>query len=67
MKIFRFDAEVGKAIDLFGSRGVIQSRLIHSSEPLRIGCFYVSAGGVAGYHQTVKNQLFALVQGAGAG
>jgi gentisate 1,2-dioxygenase len=65
VKLLRFDAGVGKAIDVFGSRGLVQSRMAMSSEPVQAGCFYLTVGGMVGYHQTVKNQLFAVVQGTG--
>lgn len=65
MKIFRFDPEVGKSIDAHGSLGFVISKLVHAFEETDIKSAYLSPGGVIGYHQTTKDQLFVVVQGQG--
>jgi hypothetical protein len=65
MKIFRFDPEVGKAIRVFESRGVIQSGVLRLSTPAAISAMHLEAGGVLGYHPTTTDQLFLVVGGAG--
>lgn len=65
MKIFRFDPESGKSIDLHNSSGFIISRVVHLFEEAFVNCAYVSAGGIIGYHQAAADQLFLVVQGEG--
>lgn len=65
MKLFRFDAEVGKSIEAFGSSGFTLSRLVHPFGETDIKCAYLSLKGLIAYHQTMKNQLFVVMQGEG--
>jgi mannose-6-phosphate isomerase-like protein (cupin superfamily) len=65
MKMFRFDPEVGKRIDAFGSMGLVISKLVRLSDETDIQCAYLGAHGVIGYHPTTKDQLFVVVQGEG--
>lgn len=65
MKIYRFDAGVGKVIDKFDSVNFIMSRIVRTSEPAHIGCMHIGENGVVGYHQAVVPQLFLVVQGEG--
>jgi quercetin dioxygenase-like cupin family protein len=65
MKIFRFDSEVGKSIDIFGSQGFVISKLVHLSDEADIKNAYLSPYSIIGYHQTTEDQLFAVVHGEG--
>jgi len=65
MKIFRFDPEVGKSVDAYGSLGFVISRLVRVFEETDIKCAHLSPGGIIGFHQTTKDQLFVVVQGEG--
>jgi quercetin dioxygenase-like cupin family protein len=64
VKILRFDPEVGRPIDLYGS-SFIQSRIVHTTKPTHISCMYLGPSGLVGYHQATVPQLFLVVQGAG--
>jgi quercetin dioxygenase-like cupin family protein len=70
MKIYRFDAEVGKSISKYESRNFIMSRIarFEESEPfagMSIGCMHIGPDGVVGWHQAACPQLFLVVQGEG--
>jgi quercetin dioxygenase-like cupin family protein len=65
MKMFRFDAEVGKTIDKFDSVNAAISRVVRTEEGVHIGCIHLKKGGVVGYHPAVVPQLFLVVQGDG--
>jgi len=65
MKLYRFDAEVGKNIDLYGSSSFVISKIVHLFEGAVVHCAYLGINGVIGYHQTTVHQLFLVVQGEG--
>lgn len=65
MKIFRFDREVGKEIEQFGSVKAIISQILHLEEEAVISSVYLQPEGKIGYHQAAAPQLFLLVQGQG--
>jgi hypothetical protein len=65
MKIFRFDREVGRAVDQYQSSGFTISRVAQLFDDAVIHCAYLDANGVIGYHQAVMPQLFLVVQGEG--
>jgi quercetin dioxygenase-like cupin family protein len=65
MKIFRFDSQVGKEIEQFGSVKAIVSKILHLEDEAVISSVYIQADGKIGYHQAVTPQLFLLVQGKG--
>jgi gentisate 1,2-dioxygenase len=65
MKIYRFDLEVGKGIDRYGSSGFTISRIVHLVDEAVIHCAYLNPGGVIGHHQATLPQLFLVVQGQG--
>lgn len=65
MKVFRFDAEVGKRIDAYGSSGFVISKIVELFEEAGVKCAYLSSDAVIGYHQTMADQLFVVVQGEG--
>jgi len=65
LKIFRFDAQIGREIHQYESLNVIMSRIIQTSLGAHIGCMHMDADGVVGYHQAGMPQLFLVVQGEG--
>jgi len=65
MNLYRFDAEVGESIDLYGSSGFVISKIARVFEDAVVHCAYLSPNGVIGYHQTIDYQLFLVVQGEG--
>lgn len=65
MRIFRFDPEVGRRIDQFGSVNVILSRIVRLTAGARVACMHLGSQGVVGYHQAAAPQLFLVVQGEG--
>lgn len=65
MKIYRFDAEVGKSIDHYNSSGIVISKIVRSLEEAVVNCVYLEAKGMIGYHQAAVPQLFLVVQGEG--
>jgi len=65
MRIFRFDREVGKEIQQFGSLNVVMSKILRLEGDAVINSAFIQAGGKIGYHQAVNPQLFLLVQGTG--
>jgi hypothetical protein len=64
LKIYRFDAEIGKSIGDFGSRFIL-SRIVRLNAEAQISCFHLSSHGKVGYHQAVTPQLFLVVGGDG--
>jgi quercetin dioxygenase-like cupin family protein len=65
MKIFRFDPEVGRRIDQFGSVHAVLSRIVRLTAGAQVSCMCLSPDGVVGYHQAAMPQLFLVVQGEG--
>ena len=65
MKLFRFDPEVGKSIDAYGSSGFVISRIVRLFDEAVVNCAYLEANGVIGFHQAVIPQLFLVMQGEG--
>lgn len=65
MKIFRFDSEVGSAIEQFGSVKAIISKILHLEDKALISSVHIQAGGKIGYHQAVTPQLLLVVKGEG--
>lgn len=65
MKLFRFDAGVGRVIAQFNSANLVMSPIARPSGNVQIGCMYLDAGGVVGYHQATIPQLFLVVAGEG--
>ena len=65
MRIFRFDSEVGKPIEKFGSSNLIITRIVSFTGSVHINCFHLEAKGLVGYHQAVVPQLFLVVDGKG--
>ncbi|WP_029422850.1 cupin domain-containing protein [Alicyclobacillus macrosporangiidus] len=65
MKLFRFDAEVGRPVTAFGSDHTVLTRILKTTAGVQIGCMHLQRGGVIGLHQAVGPQLFLVVQGEG--
>ncbi|MEO5887209.1 MAG: cupin [Anaerolineales bacterium] len=65
MKIYRFDAEVGKSIDHYDSSGFVISKVARLFDDALVNCAHLTANGVIGYHQATIPQLFLVVQGEG--
>lgn len=64
MKLFRFDASAGRHITQYGS-DFTMTPLARPEGDVRIGCMYLDAGNVVGYHQATTPQLFLVVAGEG--
>jgi mannose-6-phosphate isomerase-like protein (cupin superfamily) len=65
MKLFRLDSDVGKSIDAFGSMGFVISKIVRLSAQTDVKIAYLGANSVVGYHQTTRDQVFAVVHGEG--
>ena len=65
MRIFRFDPEVGKESEQFGSVKAIISRILHLEDEVVISSVYIQPQRKIGYPQAVTPELFLLVQGEG--
>ena len=65
MKIYRFDAEVGRSIDRYNSSGFVISKIVRLLEEAAVNCAYLEAKGMIGYHQAAIPQLFLVMQGEG--
>lgn len=65
MRIFRFDPEVGKELEQFGSVKAIISRILHLEDEVVISSVYIQPQRKIGYPQAVTPELFLLVQGEG--
>jgi mannose-6-phosphate isomerase-like protein (cupin superfamily) len=65
MKIYRFDAAVGRKIEAFDSVNFIMAKVARLTAETRVSCAYLGPGGSIGYHQAVVDQLMLIVQGEG--
>ena len=65
MKLYRFDASAGSAIDAYGSSFVLSRLAGSDSTPLRAACFHLEPGGVVGRHRATAGQLFCVLAGDG--
>lgn len=65
MQLFRFDPDVGRNIEVYGSRQATLSPIGQLDGKITVVCFYLQAGGVIGYHRAAMSQLFLVVQGEG--
>lgn len=63
MKIIDFVPALGRQIEDHGSN-FRMSRLIQT-EAIHVGCVYLKAGGLVGYHRASAHQLFVVTQGDG--
>ena len=65
LKIYRFDAQVGKEIHQYDSENVSISGILHLESKARVSCIYFGAHGRIGYHPAHSAQLFCVVAGEG--
>lgn len=65
MRIYRFDTEVGKEIDRFGSVKAVILKVVNLNDEAIVNCVYIRPNGKIGYHQAISQQLFLLVEGEG--
>ena len=64
MKLYSFNKEAGRDISAFHSN-FIMSRIVQMEQAATIGCIYLPAGGIVGYHQAASSQLLLIVAGQG--
>lgn len=65
MEFYRFDAEVRREIQQFGSKNVGITPIQRMEGPLSIGCMHFSSDSVLGIHPATCPQLFLVVDGEG--
>jgi mannose-6-phosphate isomerase-like protein (cupin superfamily) len=65
MKILLNERSTAKEITAFNSRNLVMNRIIISNDEIHIGCMFIGAEGVVGYHQATTEQLFIIVEGEG--
>jgi len=65
MEMFRFDPEVGKAVDRFESSGFVISGVARLPRGAVVNCAHLEPGGVIGYHEASAPQLMLVVEGEG--
>lgn len=65
MRRVRFDAPVGHHITAFSSQHVTITGIQRISSSAQIGCLWIGAGGVVGYHEATTAQLFLVTAGEG--
>jgi hypothetical protein len=65
LRIYRFDVEVGRKIDVFDSVNFVMSKVVRLTAEARVSCAYLGPNGRIGSHPTVVPQLLLVVQGAG--
>jgi quercetin dioxygenase-like cupin family protein len=65
MRLFRFDASVGRPIDQFGSTQLMLSPIARTTGQVQIVCMHIGPAGLVGFHQADPAQLFLVVAGEG--
>ena len=65
MKIYRFDSEVGKEDEPFGSVKAIIARVLQLDDRAEINAVYIHPGEHLSVHQVMTQQLLLLVNGEG--
>lgn len=66
LKIFRFDTEVGKKIENYGSKNLSLVPMLRGvADNIQIVCMHLQQGGLVGLHQAAAPQLFVVVEGEG--
>jgi mannose-6-phosphate isomerase-like protein (cupin superfamily) len=65
VKIFRFDADVGQAMDKYNSINAVIARISHLKQEAWVNCIHLGPGGMLGYHEASTSQLFLVVKGTG--
>lgn len=64
MKIYSFKKGAGKHVTHFDSNFVM-TRIAAIDSSVHIGCMYLDAGGVIGYHEAMVPQLLLIMEGGG--
>ncbi|CAH1194223.1 hypothetical protein PAECIP111892_01478 [Paenibacillus auburnensis] len=64
MEFYRFDKERGRRITKFDS-DFLMSPIIQTAQGAHIGCMYLEADGLIGYHQAVSPQILLIIAGEG--
>ncbi|MHC4934120.1 MAG: cupin [Planctomycetota bacterium] len=65
MRLFRFDAEIGRSIEKHGSAGLKFAPVVGVDAHVHVGCLHLEAGGRIGRHPAPIPQLFLVVSGEG--
>jgi len=65
MRIFRFDAAVGRPLTEFGSHDVVITPIMRTKVGMQAAVMHIQPGGVVAYHPATWPQLFMIVQGEG--
>jgi hypothetical protein len=65
MRLFRFDAAVGRPIADFGSANLLLTPIARPGGEVQIVCMRLAPGGHVGEHEAVVPQLFLVVEGVG--
>jgi hypothetical protein len=65
MRLFRFDPEIARSIDQYGSEGLKFAPVVGVDAHVHIGCMHLEAGGRVGRHPAPIPQLFLVVGGEG--
>lgn len=65
MRLFRFDAALGREITQFGSHDAVIVGIQRGEGAFQLGCLYLGAGGVLGRHPAATQQLLLVVAGEG--
>lgn len=69
MKLYRFDKEVGKQVNAYGSNNFIISPILRILEKqvniMQIACMHLSKDGLIGGHEATASQMLIVVEGEG--
>ena len=65
MRLYRFDAEAGRAVQQFGSEGLTITPVARIVEGGQAVAMWIEPGGHVGAHDAVGPQLFLVISGAG--
>jgi len=65
MRLFRFDPEIGRSIEKYGSEGLKFAPVLGVDAHVHVGCMHLEAGGRVGRHPAPIPQLFLVVAGEG--
>ena len=65
MRIYRFDPEVGKEDDQFGSLKAIIARVVQMDDEAKINAIYLQPNKSMSHQQAMTQQLFLIVKGNG--
>lgn len=65
MRLYRFDAETGRAIYQFGSAGAAITPVTRIAKEGQVTAFWIEPGGHVGAHEADVPQLLLVIHGAG--